>query len=712
MINSIGSSRRWFESALVAAVLALGLSGSARAQDCNNNGVDDATDIAMGTSEDCQPDGVPDECQLSGNDCNGDGRPDECGTIIFCDDAPTQVLVSSDLADGDRFGGSIAVSGDTAVIGAWTKDSPAGVDSGAVYVFQFVDGVWSGTQGLIPSQLDSVDYFGISVAIHNDVLVAGAASDCADGDWCGSAFVFRFDGSSWVEEAKLVASDAQQSDFFTHVAIWGNTILVGASAADCLAGEDCGKAYVFEYDGATWTEVQVLEAPTPVADSEFGLDVALKEDTAVIAAPNGESGSAHVFRFDGLTWQHEAMLTPSDSLPNDHFGSGVDVDDSIVVVGARTHGGCGTNCGASYVFRRSGSVWAEEQKFISDSPGSANYFGTSVAIERERIVVGSVKDEIGNVIGPGAAYVYEFDGLNWVKVMRLTRPGGELGDNLGGAMGMDARRLLVGGPEADCDDGSKCGTIQGYDWSTSGPDCGCNGVADACEPDCNDNGNPDDCDIANGAPDDNGNGIPDECDAAPGAGDGLLKSRYITVVPMPKAVQSLQVTILAMPQYPEREGEVWWAGPQMDIANTPNPVLKGAQLECTATPHSQVWTDGPLHLFGEAIIPSATSPKTRYEVRSCNALGTACSEPLVVETGKMGDAVSPFGGSLSPSFTDIDAHVAKFKERVSAPDIIFVDQRSAAGGMVDLKVDFADIQASLDGFLGMTYPFAVPACAP
>ncbi len=195
-----------------------------------------------------------------------------------------------------------------------------------------------------------------------------------------------------------------------------------------------------------------------------------------------------------------------------------------------------------------------------------------------------------------------------------------------------------------------------------------------------------------------------------------LKSRYITIKPgfvasrAVAAAQSIQVTIVSMPSFPEREGEVWWAGSSQAIPNDPHPSALGAVLVCEVVPgQAEVWPAGDLHLFGEPIIPGST-----YEVRMCDAAGANCSDPLAVSTGQWGDVVSPFGGMSQPNFSDINAAVAKFQTSLTAPDTPRVDLvgPGAPGtpNTPNQDTNFADISADVGAFQGAAFPFDVPAC--
>jgi hypothetical protein len=203
--------------------------------------------------------------------------------------------------DATQFGNAVALQGTTAVIGAILDDT-AGVDSGAAYVFTFSGKRWDVDTKLTVGVGVRTDEFGSSVAVDGNTIVVGARfRDDADDD-AGSAYVFTLSGTTWNQQAKLVADEGQESDAFgTSVALFGNVALVGAPGSD-LGVNNAGASYLFIRDGETWTEFDRLLDPLPNAGSGFGTGVALGTDIALIGSPfsdDGEesAGTALLFSF-------------------------------------------------------------------------------------------------------------------------------------------------------------------------------------------------------------------------------------------------------------------------------------------------------------------------------------------------------------------------------------------------------------------------------
>ncbi len=265
------------------------------------------------------------------------------------------MLTAPDGAAGDEFGYSVAISGDVAVIGA-PRDDDNGDDSGSAYVFTRSGSAWSRQAKLTAADGAAGDVFGISVAISGDTVVIGA--DLADerGSNSGAAYVFSRSGNAWRQQAKLTADDGTAGDLFgMRVAIFGGTAVIGAAREDDK-GENSGAAYVFVRSGTTWGQQAKLVAADGAAHDRFGTRVAVYGNTAVIGAilddaTSDNSGSAYVFTRAGAGWSQRAKLVATDGAADDVFGWNVALYGDTVMIGAPTSivalpGGTGS----AYVF--------------------------------------------------------------------------------------------------------------------------------------------------------------------------------------------------------------------------------------------------------------------------------------------------------------------------------------------------------------------------
>ena len=322
-------------------------------------------------------------------------------------------LFSDDAESGDQFGASVAISGDTAVVGAYGKDE-SGASSGAAYVFRD-DGTgnWKQVDKLTPGDGDAGDYFGFSVGISGDSVIVGAFSDDDCGDGSGSAYVLQDDGTGeWTEAAKLTADDAAASDEFGRsVSISGDTVVVGAWGADDN-GSDSGAAYVFQTDGAGgWTQVDMLLAGDSAAGDYFGSSVSIWGDSVIVGAfgdddMGSDSGSAYIFQDDGTgSWLEIDKLLADDGAAGDQFGASVSICDGSAVIGSFADDQMAVDAGAAYVFEEGGAGWEQIDKLVGGDGELGDYFGASVSIGGGSAIIGACGDD-DNGAASGSAYVF------------------------------------------------------------------------------------------------------------------------------------------------------------------------------------------------------------------------------------------------------------------------------------------------------------------
>ncbi len=275
-------------------------------------------------------------------------------------------LTAADGESGAEFGRSVALCGDTAVIGA-ALDDAKGEDSGSVYMFTRSGTNWSQLAKLTAADGAKGDVFGISVALDGDTALVGADLDDDKAEDSGSVYVYTRSKGNWSQQAKLTADDAGNVDIFgVRVAISGDTALIAARRDDDdVNGVDSGSAYVFVRSGTSWTQQAKLTANDAEAGDLFGFSVALYEDTAIVTAAMDDdgglnSGAAYVFTRSGSDWSQQAKLTAADGAAEDVFGWSVSLSGNTAMVGAPTSifelpGGSGS----AYLFHRSGGSWSQ-----------------------------------------------------------------------------------------------------------------------------------------------------------------------------------------------------------------------------------------------------------------------------------------------------------------------------------------------------------------
>ena len=340
-----------------------------------------------------------------------------------------QKLTAPDGGTGDFLGGSVAISGDTAVLGA----SPVS----AVYVFVKAGGVWSLQQKL---QVAGGSAFGISVAIDGNTLVVGASGEDLG---TGAAHVFVRSGVVWNEQQRLIASDGVEENLFgISVGVSGNTVVVGARFSRAGAHPQQGSAYVFVRSGGVWSEQQHLTADDGGVAEFYGDGVAISGDTIVVAAAGIdqmqqlEPGSAYVYVRASGVWSLQQRLT-SDATGPGLFGSFVTIEGDTIVVGALFGN-------SAYVFTRTGGVWSQQTKFVKQ----LIEFGISASISGDTIVVGARHQNIGDNSSQGAAYVFVKAGGVWSEQQMLISSDGAANDRFGYSVAISGDAIVIGAPFA------------------------------------------------------------------------------------------------------------------------------------------------------------------------------------------------------------------------------------------------------------------------
>jgi hypothetical protein len=352
--------------------------------------------------------------------------------------------------------------------------------------------------------------FGASAAMDDRRAVIGATGalgTCAGGLPClsGAAYVFRLENGAVVQEAKLMSSDAEESDYFAgSVSISGHRVAVGAHFKDDAAGA----AYVFRRDDARtpadptddhWLQEAKLAHPDVAAWDSFGISVAIEngwilvgasnDDDACPGDPDCESEAVYVFRLDNARtpadptddrWVSHDKLIPSDSAREDYFGCSLAINSGRAVVGA-LKSESGYRSGTVYVFRvddkgtptnLGDDVWVQEAKLTASDSAAEDLFGT-VGIDQNTVVVGAPGCDNSSHDSAGAVYVFQFDDAGtptdrtddrWIQKAKMTASNAATGDRFGDAVAIAGDRILVGARMHDhaCPDDIECNCGAAY----------------------------------------------------------------------------------------------------------------------------------------------------------------------------------------------------------------------------------------------------------
>jgi hypothetical protein len=285
-------------------------------------------------------------------------------------------------------------------------------EAGAVYLFEESGGTWSFSQKLTASDAATGDRFGASLAMSGDRLIVGAYLADAPSAESGAAYIFERDiGGVWNETAKLAAADGAADDRFGWaVDIEGDRAIVGAYVDDNAGGADAGAAYVFDLIATTWTQTaKILNAEALPGDT-FGRAVALSGGFAVVSAlgrdeGGHDGGAAYIFEDVGGTWTQRSKLTADPPTAEGLFGWNVCIEGTTAVVGAVGDATLGANAGRVHVFRRDTTGdWSEVWNSAAPNTGAGDAFGVAVSLDGDRILCGAIGDDDGGA-DSGAAWI-------------------------------------------------------------------------------------------------------------------------------------------------------------------------------------------------------------------------------------------------------------------------------------------------------------------
>ena len=418
----------------------------------------------------------------------------------------------------DAFGKAVSIDGNRAIVGAPYFDPEDGSTSfapitsaGAAFIFEFDGSQWNQTAFLTASDADPGDNFGSAVAIHGDRVVVGARQ-AEEENYplnynSGAAYVFHFDGTDWVEEARFDGEGGEDDYVGTAVSIYGDTVAVSAPNRNAY-GQDSGTIYMHDFDGSQWNLTQVIQPNDPWSQTKFGTSCSLGDGVLISHRVEGNSNisraGVYIFRHTPKGWVQEIKLFTS----NEHIRSTAIYKDRAVM--SSTQSG-----GSVFVYKYDGSTWNQSDQLLSEADPQ---WVSSVDISDEIIVLGNENFDSPGFNNNGAAFVFEYDGSAWSKTHTLLASDGDDDHKFGHAVSCSNGVVMIGGSVANYALGGSA-----YAFHLAGPvDSDGDGIADDVDncdlpnpdqADCNGNGIGDVCDLADGTSDDvNGNSVPDECE--------------------------------------------------------------------------------------------------------------------------------------------------------------------------------------------------------
>ena len=343
-------------------------------------------------------------------------------------------LTADDTAANDRFGSSVSISGNTAIVGAWGNDD-GGSDSGSAYLFDVTTG--NQLAKLTADDAAEDDNFGSPVSISGNTAIVGAWGNDDGGSNSGSAYLF--DVTTGNQLAKLTADDAAEDDNFgSSVSISGNTAIVGAGGNDD-GGSNSGSAYLF--DVTTGNQLAKLTADDAAEDDNFGSSVSISGNTAIVGAvgnDDGGSNSGSAYLFDVTTGNQLTKLTADDAAAYDLFGSSVSISGNTVIVGAWGNDDGGSYSGSAYLFDM--TTGNQLAKLTADDAAAGDWLGYSVSISDNTAIVGAWGNDDG---GSNSGSAYLFDVTTGNQLAKLTSDSAATG-GFGSSVSISSNTAIVG----------------------------------------------------------------------------------------------------------------------------------------------------------------------------------------------------------------------------------------------------------------------------
>lgn len=439
----------------------------------------------------------------------------------------------------DNFGAAVAISGNTLVVGVSNEDSNqvtitngntassdnSAINSGAIYVYKKTGITWAQEAYIKAANAEAGDSFGRSVAISGDTIVVGASHEdsnqttITNGNTAssdnsainsGAVYVYKRTGTTWAQEAYIKASNANSNDLFgIAVAISTDTIAVSApkeqsnqttitngvaSSADNSA-DTSGAVYVYKRTGTTWAQEAYIKAANAEAGDEFGSSLGLSGDTIVVGTPfesssqttitNGTTassdnslilaGAVYVYKRTGTVWAQEAYIKSSNIEDFDSFGDSVAISNDTIAVGvpsessnqntitngsATSSDNSASSSGAVYVYKRTGAVWAQEAYIKAPNVEADDFFGFSVALDGDILSVGAPGEDSNqstitngtsasvnnSKLSSGAAYTFRRTASTWAQEAYIKAANVDSSDAFGKNLAVSGSTVVIGSP--------------------------------------------------------------------------------------------------------------------------------------------------------------------------------------------------------------------------------------------------------------------------
>lgn len=371
-------------------------------------------------------------------------------------------ITATDAKPGDYFGTYVDICGDYAVIGSRIPNNSEGV----AYVFKKQGDSWVQQARLAPHDKREQQCFG-RVTMDGDFIVVTAEGDNDNGKYAGAAYIFQRVGEQWIERQKIAPKDGHPGAMFgRYVDIDGDYIAISA-VYDNETQKLTGAVYIFKREDTTWVQQAKLIPHDTPAKFHFGWGLDLDGDQLAVGAPRGLDnkripGAVYMYEREGSQWIEQQKIHSHDIEIFDSFGSDVSLRGNCLLVGANSDDDNGDRSGAAYIFRKTGKKWKQEAKIVAKDGNAGDRFGLKVELMENNAIIGVGLDD--NEKECGSVYIFEHEGNHWLERTKIIPYDGQKLDYFGSNISVYGNYMLVGA-NGDDDVAKNAGSAYIYNMS-------------------------------------------------------------------------------------------------------------------------------------------------------------------------------------------------------------------------------------------------------
>ena len=346
-----------------------------------------------------------------------------------------------DLEEGDLFGFIVDIDGDDLLFSAAGSDDLK-ENFGAIFHYRYDGSEWQLNQKILPTiaEIENSSSMGSWCSISGDWIAASIRRD----DLVRSVVFYKRENNEWIRHSKIT-NNVEEGFFGWQIKLDGNQVIIGSINDFNDDGIRTGAAYIYDYNPIAdeWQQAAKLAPEDLEFGDLFGGAVYMKDGLAAVASRNdndngANSGAVYIFEKDEGVWTQAAKITPDDGMPDDRFGYRIDGDDNKLIISGY---GSNNETGAAYIYRFD-NEWVQEARLDSEDLSEGDWFGSSIVLDGDRAIIGA-RHHTGNADRSGAFFIFEKEGMNWTEKHKFINPNGQVDDFLGGALDFENEQFII-----------------------------------------------------------------------------------------------------------------------------------------------------------------------------------------------------------------------------------------------------------------------------